>query len=106
MDHYPLVISPPMNVLSLEAWYQAIDSIPDEVFVNQAANRKQALKNKLTAVFNKIAENDYQGAINQLKNDVLEKLNADGKADWVLKPTLVDEIQRLIDYLKSKLEGG
>jgi parallel beta-helix repeat protein len=106
VDHYPLVISPPMNVLSLEAWYQAIDSIPEELFVNQPANRKQALKNKLTAVFNKIAENEYQSAINQLKNDVLEKLNADGKADWVSKPALVTEVQRLIDYLKSKLEAG
>jgi hypothetical protein len=49
-----------------------------------------------------IKENNYNGAINKLTNDVLKKLDADGQADWTKQPVLVDEISAFIGVLKYK----
>jgi len=80
-----------MDILSLEAWRAAVDDIPDNLFINNPRQRKNALKDKLGAVFKMLEENNYNGAINKLTNDILKKLDADGKADWVKQPVLVDD---------------
>jgi hypothetical protein len=84
--------------------------------------RKQALKLKFSAVF-RILEGGrfesicgragfvgrprpwieyirYKLAIWKLEHDILEKLDADGRADWVREPVLVDEIKALISVLR------
>ena len=47
-------------------------------------------------------ENKFKGAINKLTNDILKKLDADGKADWVKQPVLASELGALIGYLMHK----
>lgn len=87
--------------MSLEAWQAAIDNIPDNFFIQNSTQRKQALKNKLGAVFSMLSENNYNGAVEKLTNDILKKLDADGQADWVKQPALVDELSALVGMLKS-----
>jgi len=99
---YSVKIEPGINMSSLEALCETIESIPDEFFINQPSNRKTALRNKMRAVFNKLAENDYQGAIDKLQDDILERLDADGKADWVKRPVLVYELKAFIGYLRYR----
>lgn len=38
-------------------------------------------------------------------DDILKKLDADGRADWVREPVLVDELQAFIGRLKYKAGG-
>ena len=86
--------------------------------------RKQALKLKFDVVFRILEENrfesiieklsldnhvkawieylKYELAIWKLENDILEKLDADGQADWTSEPVLVDEIKAFISYLRHK----
>lgn len=45
---------------------------------------------------------NYHGVINQIQNDLLKKLNADAKADWVKEPVLVEELGALTAMLKYK----
>jgi hypothetical protein len=54
------------------------------------------------AVADNISKNNYNGAIEKLTNDILKKLDADGRADWVNEPTLLGEIKALIGILKSR----
>jgi hypothetical protein len=109
-----------MNLLDLAAWHAAVDNIPDNVFVKNPSQRKNALKEKLEEVFEEleeaqeeILENDIDGAkehymeaAEKLANDILKKLDADGKADWVREPVLVDEINAFIGLLRYKAGGS
>jgi len=97
---YSVKTEPGLNLLGLQAWQVAIDNIPDEVFINRSANRERALKNKFGAVFKMFEANNYRGAINKLEKDILEKLDADGRADWVKQPVLVNEIKAFIGLLR------
>jgi len=89
-----------------------------------AGLKKQELKQKFKTVFRILEENRfgpilrrlglerraenwieyirYKLAIRKLENDILEKLNADGRADWTREPVLVDELKAFIAYLKNK----
>jgi M6 family metalloprotease-like protein len=100
---YSVEVKPGMNLLSLEAWHAAIDNIPNSLFINNPAQRKNALKNKLRAVFNQVAENNYLEAIDKVTNDVFEKLDADGKADWTMQPALVEELKAFLAILTYRL---
>jgi len=42
--------------------------------------------------------------IETLEQDILEKLDADGKADWVKQPVLMSEIRALVALLRY-MEG-
>jgi len=99
---YSVGVKQGMNLLSLEAWQTAIDNIPNYVFIKNPRQQKQALKSKFSAVFNTIGENNYAEAIDKLNNDILKKLDADGRADWVREPALVDEITAFVVTLKSR----
>jgi hypothetical protein len=117
---YEIRIKKAMDFLSLEAWHAAIDNIPDEVFINNPKQRKNALKEKFEDVFEGIkqaetleeenveeAREKYLEAIEKLEHDILKKLDADAKADWVKKPVLVYEIKAFIGclrYRKSQVE--
>jgi len=101
---YKIEIKKAMDFLSLEAWFKAIDEIPDNLFIGQASNRKHALKNKFRAVFKMMEENNLKGAIQKLECDVLEKLDADGKADWVKEPVLVHETRALVGRLRHEMK--
>jgi len=101
-DNYQLEIREGLDLMSLEAWEAAVDNIPDELFINNPSQRKGALKNKLRAIFAKVKKKNYHGVINQIQNDLLKKLNADGKADWVKEPVLVEELGALTAMLKYK----
>jgi hypothetical protein len=90
--------------LSLDAWQAAIDNLPDNVFIINPRQRKNALKNKFEAVFNMLNASNYGGAVEKLTNDILKKLDANGKTDWVKQPTLVEGIMAFVGILKSK--GG
>ena len=81
-------------------WQVMIDNIPDYLFFKQPMNQKRALKNKFEAVFKMLGENDYKGAIEKLEQDILQKLDADGRADWVKQPVLVGEIRALVALLR------
>jgi M6 family metalloprotease-like protein len=100
---YSVKIADGMDILSLEAWYEAIDGISDDLFVNNARQRKNALKNKFEALFKQIDEKDYEEAIDKLTDDILKKLDANGKADWVRRPTIVQEVKALIAKLRYEL---
>lgn len=91
-----------MNLPSFESWRSAIDNLPNSIFITQPVNRKNALKNKFDAVFSVIGENNYAEAIDKLTNYILKKLDADGKADWVKQPALVDELNAFIAFLTYK----
>lgn len=100
---YSVEVRPGMDLMSLEAWHAAIDNIPNNLFVNNPKQRKNTLKNKFGAVFNMLCENDYEEAIGKLMDDILKKLNADGKADWVRQPVLVQETKALVAKLRHDL---
>jgi M6 family metalloprotease-like protein len=98
---YRVEVKRGMNLIDLETWRVAVLGIPDHLFVNRPLNRKEALINKFEAVFKMLREKNYKGAIEKLEKDILEKLNADGKADWVHRPVLVNEIRALVSMLKT-----
>jgi hypothetical protein len=102
---YKIEIKKAMDFLSFEAWLKAIGEIPDNVFIGQAPNRRHALENKFRAVFKMIEENNLKGAIQKLEHDILEKLDADGKADWVKEPVLVHETRALIGRLRYEMKA-
>lgn len=118
----------------LEAWHAAIDNIPDNLFIKNPFQRKNALKEKFEEVFEEISEAQeelaegsesddadesedeeeddeeiveaYEDAIEKLEHDILKKLDGDGKADWVREPTLVDELRAFIGMLRRAAGNG
>lgn len=50
--------------------------------------------------------NNYGGVIMKLMDEISEKLNADGKADWVREPALVNELRAFIITLGYKAGNG
>lgn len=102
---YSVTVEPGMYLFDTGVWDIIIDNIPDDLFLNQGANRKGALKNKLDATLKMVAENNHMGAMQKLEQDILEKLDADGKADWTREPVLIREIQALISRLRVETGG-
>lgn len=92
-------------MLSFESWRSAIDNLPNSIFITQPVNRKNALKNKFGALFSIIGENNYAEAIDKLTNDILKKLDADGRGYWVRQPALVGEINSLMGILRRAAMG-
>jgi RNAse (barnase) inhibitor barstar len=114
---YSVEVEDGINLLSLETWHTKIDSIPDNVFIRNPSQRKNALKEKFEEVFEELeeaqeemeegeadeAEEHYREAAEKLVNDILKKLDADGKADWVKEPTLINEVKSFIGFLNGTL---
>ncbi len=103
---YSIEILDGFDILDLNAWQSAIENKSDNVFIKNKNQYKTSLKNKFDATFKMIDENSYNGAVEKLTNDILEKLNANGKADWTSEPVLVKEINALVGFLKQKHSGG
>lgn len=86
-----------------------IQNLPEEAFKNNPDQRKNALRNKLTEVFAKIENKEYQEAINKLQNDIREKADGyiDGnlKNDWIINPEVQKEICKMIDDLIIYLQN-
>jgi hypothetical protein len=101
-NRYLVEVQSGMDLTNLEEWRSKIKDIPDDLFKNRPTNRREALVNKFEAIFKMLLENNYQGTIEKLQNDVLEKLDADGEADWVKRPVLVNEIKAFIGFLRYK----
>jgi len=80
-----------------------IAGLPDEAFVNNPAQRKNALGEKLKAIERMIAAQDYDQAIDKLQNDLRSK--ADGcfggepNNDWIVDCDVQEELLNLMDIL-------
>lgn len=64
-----------------------IQSRPDDIFKGKAAKRKASLHNMILAVHDMLVDMEYNGAINDLHNNIREKTDGliDGKTnnDWI-----------------------
>ena len=91
----------------LDKIIEYILDLPDECFKNNADQRKNALVNKLEDIRQLIIDEDYEGAIAKLKNDIRPKMDGEGKNDWITcqyaQDDLTEMIDQLIEYLESLL---
>jgi len=76
-----------------------IAGLPSAAFTNN--NHQQTLLNKMSAVRDQIAGEDYQGAINKLENDVAKHVDDWISDDYAEKAIILS----LIDCLVNQLEG-
>ena len=80
-------------------------------FAPPATQRKQAFSNKLDAVENQLKSDNYQGAIEKLENDILDKMDGflgeknAGKNDWIIDYDLQEDLYDLITAFIEELEG-
>ncbi len=85
-----------------------IQNLPDEVFINNADQRKNALSEKLNDVFEHINNGEYEEAILKLKNDIRPKcdgsLGGNPRNDWITDPETQQELCAMIDALIALLE--
>jgi parallel beta-helix repeat protein len=86
-----------------------IQGLPAESFKNNSNQKKIALKNKLEKVFVKIENQEYQDAINKLRNDIRAKadgsIDGNPKNDWIIDFNAQKEICGMIDNLINYLKG-
>ncbi len=86
-----------------------IQDLPSDFFKKPADQRKNALDNKFKAIDEMFSTENYQGAINKLKNDVRSKSDGyiDGNPhdDWITDPKAQEEICKMIDNLMAYLEN-
>jgi parallel beta-helix repeat protein len=85
-----------------------IQNLSNDLFKKPADQRKNALANKFKAIDEMFATENYQGAINKLRNDVRSKSDGyvDGNPydDWMTDPKAQEEICKMIDDLTAYLE--
>ncbi|MFC2054041.1 hypothetical protein ACFLV7_07055 [Chloroflexota bacterium] len=90
------------------ALLEYILELPDEVFENNANQRKSALNNKLDEVSQMIEDCEYGEAISKLTGDIRAKADGtvDGKPynDWIINPDVQAEFCAMIDELIAWLE--
>lgn len=83
-------------------------TLPDDAFDKNPEQRRNALMQKYLEVFEKIDNNEYQGAINKLENDIRAKMDGsvDGNPnnDWVTDPDAQGFLCTLIDVATGNLE--
>ena len=85
-----------------------IQSLPNDVFKKPADKRKSALSNMFMAIDDMLDEEEYQGAIQDLQNNIRAKADGyiDGnlKNDWIIDPEAQKHICMKIDDLTAYLE--
>jgi parallel beta-helix repeat protein/predicted outer membrane repeat protein len=85
-----------------------IQNLPNDFFKKPADQRKTAFANKFKAIDEMFATENYQGAVNKLKNDVRSKSDGyvDGNPydDWITDPKAQEDICKMIDDLTAYLE--
>ena len=94
------------------AWYTGraayeTYTLPDDAFDKNPEQRRNALMQKYSEVFEKIDNNDYQSAINKLENDIRAKmdgsLGGNPKNDWVTDAEAQEKLCSLIDAATGNL---
>ena len=99
------VLTPGQGIQALDAYIQGL---PAGAFNRNAKQRKNALDNKLEAVFDLIDAGDFQQAIDKLQNDI--RVKADGSLggnpnnDWITDPTAQQAICAMIDDIVAYLQ--
>jgi hypothetical protein len=84
-----------------------IQSRPDTAFKGKANQQKNALHNKISAIFKMLEKQKYTSAINKLNSDIRDK--ADGHVDgnpnndWIIDETAQQDICMKIDDLTAYL---
>ncbi len=86
-----------------------IQDLPEDAFLNNANQRKNALSEKLDEVDELIYKGDYEEAINKLQNDIRTKCDGffgsspwnDWITDYEAQQELVEKIDDLIAYLRT-----
>ncbi|MCP8322911.1 MAG: PKD domain-containing protein [Candidatus Methylarchaceae archaeon HK02M2] len=85
-----------------------IQNLPDEVFKNNPSQRKKALSNMLSAINDMIVDEEWNGAIKDLRNNMREKSDGfiDGRLnnDWIIDQAVQQEVCMMIDDLVAYLE--
>ena len=85
-----------------------IQGLPDNAFKNNPNSHKKAFNNMFAAIDDMLLEEEYQGAIMDLRHNIREKADGavDGSAknDWITDPTAQEEICWKIDALIAYLE--
>ena len=85
-----------------------IQSLPDNSFSKNADKQRSNLGSKLDEIAQKIADGDYQGAINKLNNNIKNfadgSLGGNPKNDWIIEPESQQEIGDMVDSITAYLE--
>ena len=85
-----------------------IQSLPDTSFKGNPSQRKKAFNNMFTAIDDMLVDMEYQGAIQDLRNNIRAKADGlvDGhlKNDWIMDPEAQQHICMKIDDLTAYLE--
>ena len=85
-----------------------IQSLPDTSFKGKPSQRKKAFNNMFTAIDDMLVDMEYQGAIQDLRNNIRAKADGlvDGhlKNDWIMDPEAQQHICMKIDDLTAYLE--
>jgi len=85
-----------------------IQGLADEAFVPSASERRSAFADKLNPIGQQIADGNYQGAMNQLQDDV--RVRTDGYLggnpgdDWITDQNAQIRVCGMIDELIANLE--
>jgi PKD repeat protein len=80
-----------------------IQSLPDSAFKGNPDQRKKALDNMFYAIDDMLADEEYQGAIKDLTNNIRPKVDGTG-TDWIIDPAAQAELMMKIDDLVAYLE--
>jgi len=93
---------------ALEITNDYIQNADDEYFDGKADKRKAALDNMFSALNDMWVDGEYNGMINDMRNNIREKADGsvDGKAnnDWILDSDMQTEICHKIDDITAYLE--
>jgi hypothetical protein len=92
-----------------ESITQAIVNLEDTAFTNNAAQRKNALSNKLDEIQVLIDQGYYQQALNKLENDIRSKMDGcyggNPKNDWITDCAAQGQLLALVDDLIAYLQS-
>ena len=84
-----------------------IQSLDNEDFKGKADKRKNVFDNMFSALQDMFVDEEYQGMIKDLTNNIREKMNGfegDGKNDWIVDPGEQEHICQKIDDITQYLE--
>ena len=100
---------------ALDIFNAYIQSLPANVFKNNADNRKNAFDNVFDALDNKLASENYQGMIKSMNSNIRTKFDGlvggNPNDDWIVEDLAiqtelcqkVDDITRYLQYLLSTM---
>ena len=93
-----------------------IQSLPDTSFKGNPSQRKNAFNNMFTAIDDMLVGMEYQGAVQDLRNNVRGKadgyMDGNSKNDWITDPEAqqhicmnIDDLTAYLEHLKMLSEG-